>query len=211
MDGLRYLRKSFDALFVRIGIDLRSLPTLLEHHQSFFESSQERIDRLRAEGAEFIGDIATFRRVFENRSGITVSTIHGVKGAEYDTVIAYALLEGMVPHYSDPDGQDSAKRLLYVISSRARKNLHLISERGRLSAKGQEYSTTVRLAECSFLYDEIPYWQRHTATVSTRDPLQGLRQEASAGISSREADAARSGRGSGGCGHIAAQARWRRV
>ena len=72
------------------------------------------------------------RKVFESRTGITVSTIHGVKGAEYDTVIAYALLEGMVPHFADSDGEVSANKLLYVIASRARKNLHLIAERGRM-------------------------------------------------------------------------------
>jgi DNA helicase-2/ATP-dependent DNA helicase PcrA len=73
-----------------------------------------------------------FRRVFENRNGIAVSTIHGTKGDEFETVIAYALLEGMVPNFNDPDQQDSAKKRLYVIASRARKNLHLISERGRM-------------------------------------------------------------------------------
>lgn len=31
------------------------------------------------------------------------------KGAEYETVIAYGLLEGMVPHYSDPAKIETAK------------------------------------------------------------------------------------------------------
>jgi hypothetical protein len=42
-------------------------------------------------------------------------------------VIAYALLEDMVPHFNDPNGQESAMKLLHVIGSRARKNLHLVS------------------------------------------------------------------------------------
>jgi superfamily I DNA/RNA helicase len=155
-DGLRYLEQHFDQLFERIGIDFRSVPTLLEHHEAFFESSKVRVDRLRNEGNEFLGDIAVFRKVFENRTGITVSTIHGVKGAEYDTVIAYALLEGMVPHFNDPDGQDSAMRLLYVIASRARKHLHLIAERGRVKNNGDEYSTTFVLDQCQFAYDQLP-------------------------------------------------------
>ena len=78
-----------------------SVPVLHEHNEAFFGSAQARISRLQSEGAEFIGDVATFKKVFENRTGITVSTIHGVKGAEYDTVIAYALLEGMIPHFSE--------------------------------------------------------------------------------------------------------------
>jgi len=153
-NGLTYLAQFFDALFARIGIDFRSVPALLEHHEAFFESSQARIDRLRSDGAEF-EDISTFRKVFENRTGITVSTIHGVKGAEYDTVIAYALLEGMVPHFSDPNRQDSANRLLYVICSRARKNLHLIAEQGRWNNRGEEYEATRVLQNCSFAYDTV--------------------------------------------------------
>ena len=156
-DGLTYLRRFFDLLFARIGIDYRKCPALVDHHQAFFESSQARIDRLKKEGAAFIGEIATFRRVFESRSGITVSTIHGVKGAEFDTVIAYALLEGMVPHFADPAGAVSANKLLYVIASRARKHLHLIAERGRMRGGSfGEYKATEVLAVCGFAYDIVP-------------------------------------------------------
>ncbi|WP_230857572.1 3'-5' exonuclease [Pectobacterium versatile] len=94
--------------------------------------------------------------MFQSKTGITISTIHGVKGTEFDTVIAYALLEDMVPHFNDPNGQESAMKLLYVISSRARKNLHLISERGRIRQySGQEYQATLKLMACNFGYDKI--------------------------------------------------------
>jgi len=79
-----------------------------------------------------------------------------VKGAEFDTVIAYALLEDMVPHFNDPNGQESAMKLLYVIGSRARKNLPLISERGRTQYSGKEYEATRKLAACKFDYDQVP-------------------------------------------------------
>ncbi len=156
-DGLTYLRQFFDLLFARIGIDYCKFPALLDHHQAFFESSTARIARLTKEGAAFISDIATFRRVFETRSGITLSTIHGVKGAEFDTVIAYALLEGMVPHFADAAGDISANKLLYVIASRAKKHLHLIAERGRMRGGGRgEYEATRVLAVCGFTYDVVP-------------------------------------------------------
>jgi superfamily I DNA/RNA helicase len=61
------------------------------------------------------------QKVFRERSGITVSTIHGVKGAEFDVVIAFGLLEGMVPHFNEVNGHVAASKLLYVLSSRARK------------------------------------------------------------------------------------------
>ncbi|WP_174874907.1 UvrD-helicase domain-containing protein [Vogesella oryzae] len=154
-DGLAYLYAFFDSLFVHLGIDFRQHAVLEEHHTAFFSSSQARIDRLKKEGAEFIGDIATFRKVFHSRTGITVSTIHGVKGAEFDTVIAYALLEGMVPHFSDVNGQENAKKMLYVLGSRARKNLHLISEQQRFNGIGREYQPTQQLADCLFAYDPL--------------------------------------------------------
>ncbi|WP_322035704.1 ATP-dependent helicase [Burkholderia cepacia] len=155
-DGLAYLQKFFETLFSNLAIDFRLFTLLQEHHKAFFESSQARIDRLKKEGTEFIGSIETFRKVFQSRTGITISTIHGVKGAEFDTVIAYALLEDMVPHFNDPNGQESAMKLLYVIGSRARKNLHLISERGRTKYSGNEYEATRKLAACKFDYDIVP-------------------------------------------------------
>jgi DNA helicase II / ATP-dependent DNA helicase PcrA len=156
-DGLSYLAQFFDTLFLRIGIDFRILPTLREHHEAFFESSLARIQRLQGEGSAFVGDINAFRKVFESRNGITVSTIHGVKGAEYDAVIAYALLEGMVPNFNDPNPQDSANKLLYVICSRARKNLHLLAERGRMrGGRHGEYPVTTVLANCGFTYNDVP-------------------------------------------------------
>jgi DNA helicase-2/ATP-dependent DNA helicase PcrA len=154
-DGLTYLREVFEALFARLQINFRAVPTLVEHHTAFFESSATRIERLVREGGVAFAEIATFRKVFATRTGITVSTIHGVKGAEYDSVIAYALLEGMVPHFADDNKPEAAKRLLYVVCSRARKNLHLISESGRTDGRGLPYEATQILAACQFRYDDV--------------------------------------------------------
>ncbi|MFJ7566447.1 3'-5' exonuclease [Herminiimonas sp. NPDC097707] len=89
-------------------------PLPQEHYTAFFGSSQARIERLKSEGSQFIGDIKTFRKVFQSRTGISISTIHGVKGVEFDAVITYALLEDMVPHFNDPNGQESAMKLLSI-------------------------------------------------------------------------------------------------
>lgn len=127
---------------------------LLEQHEAFFTSSRVRIDRLSKEGSPFVSDISMFRRVFRHRTGITVSTVHGVKGGEFDTVIAYGLLDGLVPHFADPEQERSAKKLLYVIGSRARKNLHLIAERNRSKRWNESYDTAVPLRDLSFDYDD---------------------------------------------------------
>jgi DNA helicase II / ATP-dependent DNA helicase PcrA len=155
-EGLGYLRIYFEEFFSRLQIDFQALDKLSSDYESFFSSSAARVQRLLQEGSEFISDISSFRRVFQTRSGITVSTIHGVKGAEFDAVIAYALLEGMVPHFNDPNPRQSAAKLLYVIGSRARKNLHLISERGRARYRnGPQYEPTEVLAACQFDYDSV--------------------------------------------------------
>ncbi|WP_323897097.1 ATP-dependent helicase [Aeromonas allosaccharophila] len=154
-DGLAYLRAFFDALFSELGIDFTLYPMLKEHHESFFNSTQNRIDRLKNENEFFATDIEAFRKAFKPRTGIKVSTIHGVKGGEYDVVISFGLLEGLVPNFNDPS-VESAKKLLYVIGSRARKNLHLISEKGRMSGYGQyrrECQPTTVLHQLIFAYD----------------------------------------------------------
>lgn len=154
-DGLSYLRLFFDELLFQLGVEVADHPVLQEHYDAFFADSQVRLDRLQRDGLQGISGITMFRRVFASRSGITISTVHGVKGAEYDAVIAFALLEGMVPHFNDQDA-DSASKLLYVICSRARKNLHLISESGRLTPRQDIYAPTRVLAECAYGYDVVP-------------------------------------------------------
>lgn len=154
-DGLSYLRSFFSNLFNTLGIDFELYPMLKEHHDSFFKSSQDRINRLSEESAYFASDIEAFRRAFKPRTGIKVSTIHGVKGGEYDVVITFGLLQDLVPNFND-SSVESAKKLLYVVGSRARKNLHLISETGRMTGKGRwlrEYQPTQILLQLRFTYD----------------------------------------------------------
>lgn len=130
-NGLEYLKLVFIEICSVLNIDIKLFSTLQEHYDSFFNSSEKRIERLVKEGNKFIGSLENFRKVFKQREGITVSTIHGVKGEEYDTMIGFALLKDYVPHFTDSNGIINSKKMLYVLASRARKNLHLISERGR--------------------------------------------------------------------------------
>ena len=149
-DGLIFLSKYFDVIFDRIDIDYSILTTLKEHRDAFLDSSQARISRIQSEGVYYAGEVEAFYRAFESRNGIAVSTIHGVKGAEFDTIIAFAMLDGAVPHFSEPNQRESAKKLLYVIGSRARKNLHLISETGR-----NQRNPTPELVSLKYQYSEI--------------------------------------------------------
>jgi superfamily I DNA/RNA helicase len=153
---LEYLKLVFAEICSALKIEITLFSSLQEHYDSFFNSSQKRIERLVKEGNEFIGSIENFRKVFKQREGITVSTIHGVKGEEYDTMIGFALLNDYVPHFTDSNGIINSKKMLYVLASRARKNLHLISERGRdvhayYSPTGK--LPTSHLLEYTFKYD----------------------------------------------------------
>ena len=155
-DGLEYLLECFDTLFADLGIDRAVSTMLVEHYDAFVEGSQRRIDRLTADGSTAIAEITMFRKVFDEKTGITVSTIHGIKGAEFDAVIAFGLLEGMVPHFNESDKATAANKLLYVVGSRAKKNLHLISEAGRRRRGNEMYQPTEILLACSFSYDLVP-------------------------------------------------------
>ena len=152
-DGLAYLDRAFVALLDRLGVELRAFPSLVENREAFFASSQARLEKLQNSGAGYITDLSFFKKVFRERAGITVSTIHGAKGAEFDVVIAFGLLQGMVPHFSDSDGDVAASKLLYVLASRARKHLHLISEAGRSRGRFGSYEPTEVLARCEFDYN----------------------------------------------------------
>jgi superfamily I DNA/RNA helicase len=156
-EGLTYLAIFFGEICSKLSISLHDYPMLDEHYIAFFESSKSRIDRLIKEGNPCIGEIESFKKVFKQKEGITVSTIHGVKGEEYDTMIGFALLDNYVPHFNDNKGYENAKKLLYVLASRARKNLHIISEYGRginqYNPNGK--SPTPHLLEYQYQYDKV--------------------------------------------------------
>lgn len=157
-DGLKYLESFFSILFKHLNIDWELIPSLLNHYKSFFESSYQKMQRLSSEGLSGVETLENFKKVFKQKAGITVSTIHGVKGEEYDTVIGFALLDGLVPHFSDQDKNKSAKMMLYVLASRARKNLHLISEKkrgpfNRYTPDGKK--PTPQLEDYSYEYDDL--------------------------------------------------------
>lgn len=150
-NGMKYLEQYFQKFLELIRIPLLdTYPSLHNHYLSFFETAHKKIARAKSDGLELIEGIDNFKRAFRPRSGITISTIHGIKGAEFDNVIAFSLLEGLVPHWADPKPLESAKKLLYVICSRARKNLFLISE----AARGK--AGTSELVKTDYLYDTVP-------------------------------------------------------
>lgn len=156
--GMMYLRDVFLQLFVCIGLDLHSSDSMNNSFEAFFEKAENHIAR--ADGG-MPTNVDSFRRLFSHPSGVVVNTCHGVKGQEYDTVIAFGLLRGYVPNWAvirrgDPwASSEQESKLLYVICSRAKRRLHLIAESGRTTRRGSPYVTAELLKRLSFDYDEI--------------------------------------------------------
>jgi DNA helicase-2/ATP-dependent DNA helicase PcrA len=155
-DGPSYLRDVFSQLLQRLGTSLESNDALKETFDTFFNKVTSPLE---SEESGMPADVDGFRRLFCHPSGVVVSTCHGVKGEEYETVIALGLLKGYVPnwdeilHAGEQIAAERESKLLYVICSRAKRRLHLIAENGRMTKKGNPYETAPLLRRVRFEYD----------------------------------------------------------
>ncbi len=157
--GLRFLDDVFSNLFERLGISLIGNKTLLEARELFFRKAQARMED---SGTDLHGTVDSFKKLFRQPSGVVVGTCHGVKGEEYETVIAFGLLNGYVPNWEviirDPStAKDQESKLLYVLCSRAKKRLHLVAESGRFTNSGNQYEVASLLSSLTFTFDS---WSR---------------------------------------------------
>jgi len=62
---------------------------------------------------------------------VVLITMHNTKGLEFDRVIITGLEDGLFPRDDDPDELEEERRLFYVAVTRAKRELHLTSCRGR--------------------------------------------------------------------------------
>lgn len=123
LNGIRYV---FDAIQCRID----DYAELKKMYDDFVEKMESRLQN---EKFQLTDDLNTFKRMFKEKEGVVINTCHGVKGEEYQTVIAFGLVYGKVPSiYTEYTKMDEeANKLLYVIASRAKSRLYLFSEKGR--------------------------------------------------------------------------------
>ena len=139
-----YLEESLFMVFEKLHIE----DIFKEDIYSFIQGTIDRIKKYEKNGME--DDRMFFEKSLRSKKGIVVSTAHGVKGEEYRVIIAFALLYGFIPHwdtiFNNKEGAETeAKKLLYVICSRAKEKLFLFAESGRTNAKGNEYTVTPEL------------------------------------------------------------------
>jgi superfamily I DNA/RNA helicase len=148
----------FSQFLFRIDFDIDSCNAMKEAYEVFFKKAQSHAS---ANDEGMPADVNSFRRLFSHPSGVVVSTCHGVKGEEYDTVIAFGLLRGYVPnwaaiiHETAQVALDRESKLLYVVCSRAKRRLHLIAEAGRTTQRGGAYHTAELLRGIQFDFDEL--------------------------------------------------------
>jgi len=154
-EGIDYLEDCFNKFLETVEIDYMNFPILVENRKVFFENIQNRLDD---PTFKVPSDVKSFKSFYREMTGVVINTCVGVKGEEFETVISFGLLKGYVPHWNDifaNNGHDTAMKLLYVICSRAKTNLHLISERGRKTKKGTLLDTTPELRSLKFHYDKV--------------------------------------------------------
>lgn len=157
-DGIDYLEDVFQRFMKTIRIDPAMHPALEESLVGFVDAARARI-----EDNEYTlpVDVETLKKMFRYPSGVVVNTCHGVKGEEYTAVICFGMLHGYIPHWNrvfdeTTDEREEARRILYVVASRARKHLHLFAESGRRTQSGRAYAATDELGEVEFEYDVLP-------------------------------------------------------
>ncbi|MGB3054275.1 MAG: ATP-dependent DNA helicase UvrD2 [Acidimicrobiales bacterium] len=124
---------------VRDGVGLGSAMTLLDSSGNGQGTSHlDDIDALLAV-ADLHPDPAGFetwlRSVFNREStpgGVTLSTIHRVKGREWDRVVLSGVVDGVVPHRLAIDREEE-RRVLHVGITRGRHRVVVLTDRSRPS------------------------------------------------------------------------------
>ncbi len=153
LNGFKHLKEVFDTLLLNLDISINEYPILIESQELFFAKAIRR-----CKDHDLPYDIQSLRKLYKEKNGIVFNTCHGLKGEEYDTVIAFGMLYGYIPFWRTiieyPDDKlSSAKKLLYVVCSRAKNNLHLFAEQGRITTNGNPLSINSQLEEVCFQYD----------------------------------------------------------
>ena len=60
---------------------------------------------------------------------VSLSTVHGVKGLEFDKVFVINAVEGYMPHGASLENLEEERRIFYVAITRAKEELHIYSPR----------------------------------------------------------------------------------
>lgn len=155
-NGLLLLKSAIENTMIKLGITLNSEEQLYKVYNTFMDGIGDRVKKY-----NLCTDTESFTECFKERDGVVINTFHGVKGEEFDTVIAFGLLYGYIPHWntiynkSTKYQEEETKKLLYVVCSRAKKNLYLFAETGRVTKAGNLLEPTEEIATINYQYDRL--------------------------------------------------------
>ena len=155
-NGIAYLQEAITKFLVGIGIELSIEASLHKAYEDFMARIKDRV-----KNNHLSTDIDVFEQCFKEKEGVVINTFHGVKGEEYTTVIAFGISNGCIPHWNTIRNrtkdyrEDETKKLLYVVCSRAKKNLFLFSEQGRTTKKGIPLTSTDEIVSIDYRYDNL--------------------------------------------------------
>ncbi len=106
---------------------------------------------------------------------VTVSTVHSVKGLEFDTVFVTGLEENVFPSQSHSKSTaeiEEERRVMYVAMTRAKKRLYLTSAKQRFMYGGTQYNLRSRFV--NEVEDKI-YPERKTVPVRNNPQIGSYR------------------------------------
>lgn len=152
-NGITTLKMAIKNLWQILKIDIKSYPSLKSTYLDFFDKIDSRIKQFKLSF-----DCISMEKCFKERKGVVINTIHGVKGEEYTTMIGFSLLHGIIPNWKitrESICHDETCKLLYVMCSRAKKNLYLFSEKGYFThgCNPKPYEATNELRIYTFNYN----------------------------------------------------------
>ena len=93
--GIEYFTQIVNNMFASCGIESKSYPAIFEQFNEFIEKIYHRINNW----PDLSDELEAFEKMFQEKIGVVITSCHGVKGEEYNTVIAFGLLRGYVPHW----------------------------------------------------------------------------------------------------------------
>ena len=108
----------------------------LEEFKSVTKSFEDKFGVISL--SEFLDEISLVSDLeeYKNRKDVvTLMTVHSAKGLEFDNVFIIGLEENIFPHtlsLNSNDDLEEERRLFYVATTRARKNLYLLNSKKRL-------------------------------------------------------------------------------
>ena len=148
------IAKMIEELLDRTGY----IQSLYDEGEIEGESRKENIEELINKSVDYedgelslfleeVSLVADIDRMDENTDRITLMTLHGAKGLEFDTVYLAGMEEGLFPSAMSSNSREDLeeeRRLAYVGITRAKKNLILTSAKQRMINGETRYSLLSR-------------------------------------------------------------------